>query len=146
MNYSGSIILSVIFPILLLRWSINDYVYISKMVFSGNVVHNFIEFSYRYLVAFAGISLMFLLGNSIKKSSKLTSFFQTIGNYSIDIYAIQTIFVTLLSYLPLVENTLLFNIVYVPVVSLIIASLSILISKNIIRKTKFLNKILLGGR
>lgn len=139
------ILFSILFPILILWWGKSDYVYISKMEFNGGTLNNIGDFLYRYLIAFAGISLALLISKLVMKSRQTTELLNKVGRYTIDIYAIETIFIPLLPHLPHLKGAL-FYLVYVPIVSLAIIIMSYLISKFIIRKIPILNRLLLGGR
>lgn len=144
-NKPISIIFAVLFPILLIWWDKNDYVYISKMRFSEIPFNNFLNFSYRYLIAFAGISLVLILSKYIMNSLKAMKIFNKTGSFTIDIYALEALFLPFLSYLPYTKTGYLY-LLYIPIASTIIITISCVISKLIIRKVSFFNKIFLGGR
>jgi len=147
---SGSIIL---FAVLLSYWTKSDYIYVNKMyVLSKNYGYEFLRILYRYAAAFLGITIVFYIGVYLAKT-KMQYALDRIGAYSLDIYLIQRyvvegLYPRVASKLPIGFdfNGPVFLCVIAPILTTIFVGGCILISKVLIRKHYWLNRLLLGGR
>lgn len=143
----------VLFILLISIWTRNDYIYNNKMNFIlSNYFNEIIRLAYRYIVAFLGIGITFYIADFFTKT-KLENTFKRIGIYSIDIflvqrYIIETFYSTFIKhiYIKFDYNSPLFILVYIPVLTIIGTGVCIIISKCVLRKSKLLNKFLLGNR
>lgn len=144
---------AVLFAFLVSCWTKADYIYLNKMSFD---VSEFwleaLRVIYRYTVGFVGILIAFHIGKYCSKT-RIRSGLETIGVFSLDIYLIQSYIVEGL-YPRIVEaaalrfdfTSPLFIAVYAPLMALAFVGLCMLISKLLIRRNLFLNRILLGRR
>lgn len=134
-------------------WTIRDYIYINKMSFlSNHYFYEILRIMYRYMMGFLGIVISFYIGEYLTKT-KIASFLERIGTYSLDIYIIQMCIVEGI-YPRLIYKThsrvdfsspwVLY--VFAPLLVMFFVWLCMLISKLLIRKDHLLSRILLGGR
>lgn len=134
----------IMFPVLMLFWDKTDYIYLSKMSLSTGLFNTVIDFSYRYTIAAAGIIFAYTL-ISMLKTTRGNKWLAFIGTYSFEIYSIHMIISHYLPDLPTAaSNKVLFNAVYVPLVSIVLIVVSISVS-FVIRYNKLLDILLLGN-
>ena len=142
-----------LFTWMLTYWTTGDYIYINKMNFvSSHYIGELLRLMYRYLMGFLGIVLAFYLAACLLKT-KMASFFELIGVYSMDIYIIQMLLVEGL-YPRFISKTHIHldlnspHILYIiaPVITMFFIGICLLISRQWIRKNQLLNQLLLGGR
>jgi Protein of unknown function (DUF418) len=133
----------IAFAIMILFWNNEDYIYLSKMnIINNDVSYTIINYIYRYVIAFLGINITISIAQLIKNNNIL----DMLGRYSLDIYTIQSILVIILLKLPKINSIIIFNVIYVPLTTILLISICIISSKLIIRRFKILNTIFLGGR
>ncbi|WP_428909803.1 acyltransferase family protein [Niallia sp. Krafla_26] len=147
-KFAKFIILLLIYLLLMSQWGKSDYIYVNLMkISSDNLLLEILRIIYRFLVAFVGIFLVLFISNFISRFN-ISSILKKMGTYSLDIYMIQNIIVSLI-YRELIKvSGFQINddqlIIFCFMVTIISITLCVNISKYIIRKMEMLNKLLLG--
>lgn len=144
-NIKTLIINTIIFILLLIPFSTNDYIYVSGINIIGNYKQLFIDL-YRYLLGLLGsIELLLLIKLLLPKiKDNLKDKLLYLGKNTLGIYIISSIIHPYL--LPIITKDLAnINYLFVFIESIIILIISIIIIE-LIKKNKFLSKYLLGEK
>ena len=144
-NIKTLIINTIIFILLLIPFSTNDYIYISGINIIGNYKQLFIDL-YRYLLGLLGsIELLLLIKLLLPKiKDNLKDKLLYLGKNTLGIYIISSIIHPYL--LPIITKSLAnINYLFIFIESIIILIISIIIIE-LIKKNKFLSKYLLGEK
>lgn len=144
-NIKILIINTIIFILLLIPFSTNDYIYISGINIIGNYKQLFIDL-YRYLLGLLGsIELLLLIKLLLPKiKDNLKDKLLYLGKNTLGIYIISSIIHPYL--LPIITKGLAdINYLFIFIESIIILIISIIIIE-LIKKNKFLSKYLLGEK
>lgn len=144
-NIKTLIINTIIFILLLIPFSTNDYIYISGINIIGNYKQLFIDL-YRYLLGLLGsIELLLLIKLLLPKiKDNLKDKLLYLGKNTLGIYIISSIIHPYL--LPIITKGLAnINYLFIFIESIIILIISIIIIE-LIKKNKFLSKYLLGEK
>jgi fucose 4-O-acetylase-like acetyltransferase len=131
--------LTCCFLILLPFLQVSDFIYIN--LFSGSLG----RMLFRYALAFSGIGA-FVYAISALKHGFLRKQFETLGLYSLDIYALQSILVLFIDILRRPANALAWNFGFIPVLTIFVLVSSVLISKYALRRSQFLSVVFLGSQ
>lgn len=144
-NIKTLIINTIIFILLLIPFSTNDYIYVSGINIIGNYKQLFIDL-YRYLLGLLGsIELLLLIKLLLPKiKDNLKDKLLYLGKNTLGIYIISSIIHPYL--LPIITKDLAnINYLFIFIESIIILIISIIIIE-LIKKNKFLSKYLLGEK
>ena len=144
-NIKTLIINTIIFILLLIPFSTNDYIYVSGINIIGNYKQLFIDL-YRYLLGLLGsIELLLLIKLLLPKiKDNLKDKLLYLGKNTLGIYIISSIIHPYL--LPIITKDLTnINYLFIFIESIIILIISIIIIE-LIKKNKFLSKYLLGEK
>lgn len=144
-NIKTLIINTIIFILLLIPFSTNDYIYVSGINIMGNYKQLFIDL-YRYLLGLLGsIELLLLIKLLLPKiKDNLKDKLLYLGKNTLGIYIISSIIHPYL--LPIITKGLAnINYLFIFIESIIILIISIIIIE-LIKKNKFLSKYLLGEK
>ena len=144
-NIKTLIINTIIFILLLIPFSTNDYIYVSGINIIGNYKQLFIDL-YRYLLGLLGsIELLLLIKLLLPKiKDNLKDKLLYLGKNTLGVYIISSIIHPYL--LPIITKDLAnINYLFIFIESIIILIISIIIIE-LIKKNKFLSKYLLGEK
>ncbi|MFH0753766.1 MAG: acyltransferase family protein [Candidatus Omnitrophota bacterium] len=140
------------FAFLALHWTFNDYIYINQMRVGFTDGQEVLRIIYRYAAGFLGIAVLFFMARYLsgKAAGRLLAL---LGVYSLDIYLVQRylvegVYPKILSWVPLRSdfNGPFFLAVVVPVLTVLLAMACLFLSRFLIRRNIWLNKLLLGNR
>ncbi|MFW2488461.1 acyltransferase family protein [Clostridium chromiireducens] len=125
----------------------NNYLcLINKELVVENKLFYSVNLGLRYIIAFVWIIVIFSITNLLKKNIcyiKLAN----LGLYSLDIYVIQVFFVKMIGKISFWgDNIIIFNLLFVPLMTILITTICYIISNKLIRKNKFFTLLLLGNR
>lgn len=144
-NYKTLIINSIIFILLLIFFSKEDYIYLSGINIIGNYKQILIDL-YRYLIGLIGsIEILLLVKYLIPKlNDKIKDKLTYLGKNTLGIYIVSSIIHPYL--LPIITKGISnINYIFIIIESIIIILISILVIE-LIKKNKILNKYLLGDK
>ena len=144
-NIKSLIINTIIFILLLIPFTKEDYIYLTGMNIIGNYKQLFIDL-YRYLIGLSGsIEILLLMKITLPKiNDNIKDKLIYLGKNTLGIYIISSLIQPNL--LPkLTENLSNINYLYTIIQSIIILVITIVIIE-IIKKSKILNKYLLGDK
>ena len=143
----------IMFTALVFYWNKNDYIYINKMGFmSHDYLYEFLRVTYRYVLGFLGIIIIYYVGVYLSKT-KLHSSLAYIGIYSLEIYLVQRYIVEGLY--PRIAskmrinfdfNSPIFLCCFAPFAAIFFVSVCLLASRLLIRRSPLLCRLLLGNR
>lgn len=140
-----------LFPLLLLLWKKDYYIYISgTYLFNEYYPHQLENVLYRYGIGLIGIIvILFLIELYFKfiNKNKINNILCILGKYSLGIYIITGYMFDLLNRItvPFVNNMYIYSFIVTPIVSMVMVYISVIISKKI-QSNKLLNTLLFGGK
>ena len=144
-NYKTLIINSIIFILLLIPFSKDDYIYLTGINIIGNYKQIFTDL-YRYIIGFIGSIEILLLVKylTLKLNNKVKDTLTYLGKNTLGIYIVSSIIHPYL--LPIITaNVSNINYLFVIIESIIIILFSIVVIE-LIKKNKILSKYLLGDK
>lgn len=138
--------------VLIAEWNATDFIYVHKMTLgSGSPTLEMARMAYRMTAGFTGSLLMLYLCKGLVKT-KLGQLFILLGRYSLDIYLLQHVLFNVMyeRVYPLLHwklndgQALFYGYCLIGTVIAVIACVAF--SRVVIRRSKGLNALLLGGR
>lgn len=141
------------FPLLLLKWNNNAYIYVSGHEFYFTSLHAILTIMYRYVTAGAGVIVFItatkhlFLPLATRATPRLTRLVAWLGQQSMGIYLVGG----LLTHLVIRDwhishaSTLYYSLILTPAISLATAGISGLVT-HLMSRVPLLNQYLLGGR
>lgn len=136
----------IVFPILLLFWNKDYYIYTTGMsIYVQNITYKIFIIMYRYLAGFVGIVFIIQVVKKSLNYLKL-NFFTYIGKDTLGIYIISGYMMIFLTKIPIyIENKAIYNFIFTPLITILVIFICIFFTK-LLQKYKYTNKLLLGGR
>ena len=137
----------VMFPILLMFWNRDYYVYITGMdLYVQNLGYKIFVILYRYLIGLVGIVFIVQIVKWTLKLGKL-NFITYMGRETMGIYIISSdIIMLIFSKIPLnVDNLDAYNFIFTPLLSIAVILICFLLIK-LLEKNRYTNRIFLGER
>lgn len=137
----------IMFPLLIFYWNKDYYIYTTGMdLYVQDIANKVFIIAYRYLTGIVGIVCVWQIIKWSLKYIKL-NFIINLGKETLGIYIVSSnLIMLLINKITLnIDNLNIYNFIYTPILSVLVILMCIIIIK-LIRKSRYLNRVLLGGR